>query len=278
VGPSGSGKSSVMRAGLLHQLKQGEKLPGSEKWKIQIMVPGEHPLQCLARTFVDNTLSSVNKAEEQQKAEGYLESGSQGLERLIDPNGMSQEDRLIIVIDQFEEVFTLCEDIEEREKFLSCLLETEAKLKGKLCLILSMRADFFGKCLEREYSGLGRKIQENLICVTPMNRQELRKAIALPAQKENLEVEEELIGRMLNEIEGSPGSLPLLEYTLTRLWEEREENKLKLSTYERLGGIGGTLNRRATQVYEQSYIDVTSMHLSCPTAKIVSNPYIIHTL
>ncbi len=248
VGQSGSGKSSVMRAGLLHQLKQGEKLAGSGRWKIQILVPGEHPLQCLALSFLDPKLSVVEKAKQLKEAKQILTDGSEGLELLIQASEMP---RVVIVIDQFEEVFTLCEDVVEREQFLSCLLEAAEKLKGKLCLILAMRADFLGKCLEREYSGLGKKIQENLISVIPMNRKQLREAIALPAKKVKLEVEEELIGRMLNEIEGSPGSLPLLEYTLTRLWEERRENQLKLTTYENLGGIGGTLNSRATEVYKQ---------------------------
>jgi hypothetical protein len=152
---------------------------------------------------------------------------------------------LVVCIDTYDS------PVVEREKFLSCLLETAEKLKGKLCLILSMRADFLGKCVERGYSGLGKKIQENIIFVSPMEREQLREAIALPAKKVKLEVEEALIGRMLNEIEGSPGSLPLLEYTLTRLWEERSENQLKLSIYEKLGGIGGTLDSRATEVYKQ---------------------------
>ena len=248
VGPSGSGKSSVMRAGLLHQLKQGEKLAGSGRWKIQILVPGEHPLQCLALSFLDPKLSVVEKAKQLKEAKQILTDGSEGLELLIQALEMP---KVVIVIDQFEEVFTLCEDVVEREQFLSCLLEAAEKLKGKLCLILSMRVDFLGKCVEREYSGLAKKIQENIIFVTPMNREQLREAIALPAEEVNLVVEEELIKRMLNEIEGSPGSLPLLEYTLTRLWEERRENQLKLSTYENMGGIGGTLNSRATEVYKQ---------------------------
>jgi hypothetical protein len=114
-----------------------------------------------------------------------------------------------------------------------------------------MRADFLGKCLEQEYSGLGKKIQENLVSITPMNREQLKDAIALPAKQVNLGVEEALIEQMLREIEGSPGSLPLLEYTLTRLWEESTDNQLKLATYVDLGGIGGTLNRWATEVYQQ---------------------------
>ena len=246
VGPSGSGKSSVMRAGLLHQLKRGEKLAGSGQWKVKILVPGEDPLESLALTFIDPTLSEIAAAKELKEGRKLLKNLE--LELLIKA---CKSPKVVIVIDQFEEVFTLCEDVGKREKFLSCLLETAEKLKGKLCLILSMRADFLGKCVERGYSGLGKKIQENMILVSPMEREQLREAIALPAKKVKLEVEEELIGRMLNEIEGSPGSLPLLEYTLTRLWEERRENQLKLSIYEKLGGIGGTLDSRATEVYKQ---------------------------
>jgi hypothetical protein len=209
-------------------------------------VPGEDPLESLALTFIDPELSEIAAAKELKEGRKLLENSE--LELLIKAH---KSPKVVIVIDQFEEVFTLCEDVGKREQFLSCLLEAAEKLKGKLCLVLAMRADFLGKCLEREYSGLGKKIQENLISVIPMNRKQLREAIAKPAQEVKLEVEEELIGRMLNEIEGSPGSLPLLEYTLTRLWEERRENQLKLSTYENMGGIGGTLNSRATEVYKQ---------------------------
>ena len=248
VGPSGSGKSSVMRAGLLHQLKRGEKLAGSGDWKIQIMVPGEQPLQCLAQTFLDPALSVIAKAEELKKAKKILERGSEGLELLIQA---SEKPRVVIVIDQFEEVFTLCEDVVKREKFLSCLLEAAEKLKEKLCLILSMRADFLGKCVEREYSGLANKIKENIIFVTPMNREQFREAIAKPAQEVKLGVEEALIEQMLKDINDSPGGLPLLEYTLEQLWKKRSNNQLKHSTYTVIGGIEGTLDRRADEVYEK---------------------------
>ncbi len=248
LGASGSGKSSVLRAGLLHQLNKGRKLAGSEDWKIKIILPGEHPLENLALSWLSRDLSNAERATQLDQIESLLKQGSEGLRKLVQASTAS---RVILVVDQFEEVFTLCKDLVEREQFCECLLVGVEKTKGKLCLILAMRADFFGKCLEREYSGLGKKIQENLVSVTPMNREQLRKAIAEPAQKVNLSVEEVLIERMLRDIEGAPGSLPLLEYTLTRLWKQKTDNQLQLSTYEQLGGIGGTLNRRATEVYEQ---------------------------
>ena len=248
LGASGSGKSSVLRAGLLHQLNKGRKLAGSQDWKIQIILPGEHPLENLALSWLSRDLSNAERATQLDQIESLLKQGSEGLRKLVQASTAS---RVILVVDQFEEVFTLCQDLGEREQFCECLLVGVEKTKGKLCLILAMRADFFGKCLEREYSGLGKKIEENLVSVPPMKREELRKAIALPARQVNLSVEEVLIERMLRDIEGAPGSLPLLEYTLTRLWKQKTDNQLQLSTYEQLGGIGGTLNRRATEVYEQ---------------------------
>jgi hypothetical protein len=158
---------------LLHQLKQGRKLAGSGNWKVQILVPEEHPLQNLALSFLDSNLSVVESAKQLGEAKELLARGSEGLKLLVEASG---QPRVVIVIDQFEEVFTLCKDVSERQRFLSCLLEGVGKLQGKLCLILAMRADFFGKCLEQEYSGLGRKIQENLVSVTPMNREQLRAA------------------------------------------------------------------------------------------------------
>jgi hypothetical protein len=158
----------------------------------ELLVQKEHPLQCLAQTFLDPKLSGVDKAGQLKKAKKMLADGSEGLELLIEA---SEVPRVVIAIDQFEEVFTLCrdkddkDDVVKREQLLSCLLEAAEKSKGKLCLILAMRADFLGKCLEREYSGLGKKIQENLVSVIPMNREQLQEAIALPAKRVNLEVE-----------------------------------------------------------------------------------------
>ena len=248
LGASGSGKSSVLRAGLLHQLNKGRKLPDSQNWKIKIVLPGEHPLEKLALCWLSRDLSNAKRATELDQIESLLKQGGEGLRKLVQASTAS---RVILVVDQFEEVFTLCKDLVEREKFFECLLVGVEKAKGKLCLILAMRADFFGKCLEREYSGLGKKIEENLVSVPTMKREELRKAIAEPAQQVDLTIEKVLIERMLKDIEGSPGSLPLLEYTLTRLWQEKTDNQLQLSTYERLGGIEGTLDRRATDVYQK---------------------------
>ena len=249
LGASGSGKSSVLRAGLLHQVQLGRKLAGSENWQIKIMLPGDHPLQNLALSWLKADLADVERAKQLQDIKSLLKQGTEGLITLVQADTAS---RIILVIDQFEEAFTLCQDIAGRSAFFQCLLETLEQADGKLCLILAMRIDFFGKCFEREYSGLGNKIQakDNFIAIPPMKTEELVQAINKPAEKVNLSIESGLTEAILRDIENSPASLPLLQDTLTELWKRRKDNQLKLSAYSQLGGIGGTLNQRATEVYQ----------------------------
>ncbi len=247
LGASGSGKSSILRAGLLHQLKLGKKLAGSKDWKIQIMLPGQHPLQSLAFCWLDSDLSDTERAKQLDDIEFLLQKGGQGLRKLVQA---SRTNRVILVIDQFEEAFTLCQDLAEREAFFQCLLEALEQTDNKLCLILAMRADFFSKCVEREYSGLSQKIHDYLITIPPMKTEELRQAIIKPAVKVKLSLESGLAETIIKDVEGSGGSLPLLQDTLRELWHRRKDNQLNFTAYSQLGGIGGTLNQRATDVYK----------------------------
>ena len=245
LGASGSGKSSVVRAGLLYQLTLGRRLSGSDTWQIRIFRPGEHPVESLARAFLDSGLSDIDRASQLAKAEELIAKSSVGLGQLID---VADTKRVIVMVDQFEEVFTLCKDIGKRQQFFECLLDALQRCGDKLCLVLTMRADFFGKCAE--YGKLTQQIQENLVTVTPMTEEELRQAITEPAKQVSLQVEPELVNQMIVDVEGSPGSLPLLQYTLTELWQQRSEEKLTVLAYTRLGGVKGTLQKRATEIYE----------------------------
>ena len=251
LGASGSGKSSVLRAGLLHQLKLGKKLAGSQDWKIKTILPREHPLESLAISWLEPDLSVAERAIQLDQIESLLKKGGEGLSKLVQASITNTINKVVLVIDQFEEAFTLCQDLAEREAFFQCLLEALEKTDDKLCLILAMRIDFFGKCFERAYSGLGDKIQDkdNFVAISPMRREELKQAIVKPAEKVNLSLESGLAEAILRDIEGSPGSLPLLQDTLTELWDKRENNQLKFTAYSQLDGIRGTLNQRATKVY-----------------------------
>ncbi len=246
VGASGSGKSSVLRAGLLHQLQVGRRIAGSDQWQILITRPDETPMQNLARAFIPADLSQLDRAEALGKAERLLREGGAGLRRLVQS---ANAPRVLLVIDQFEEAFTRCHNLEERERFFACLMGALSEVDDKLCLILAMRADFVGKCLEQDYSGLAKRVQQGMVSVLPMSADELRDAIGKPAGQVGLSVEPALVTEILNDIAGAPGSLPLLQYTLKELWQHREDNQLVLSAYQALGGISGTLDRRATEIY-----------------------------
>jgi uncharacterized protein YjbI with pentapeptide repeats/energy-coupling factor transporter ATP-binding protein EcfA2 len=240
VGASGSGKSSVLRAGLLQHLKH------DGGYELRILVPGEHPLQSLARAFVDEASDRLDRAGQQAKAEALIAGGADGLRRLVQN---SDTKRVFLVVDQFEESFTLCQDKAERQTFFETLLGGLNATPSQLCLILAMRSDFVGKCFEQDYGGLAEKVKSHLEPVLPMTTEEMTLAIEAPARQTGIALEPGLTLALLEDLEQSPGGLPLLQYTLTELWQRQQDNQLKLSVYHQLGGVAGTLKQRADEVY-----------------------------
>jgi uncharacterized protein YjbI with pentapeptide repeats len=249
LGASGSGKSSVLRAGLLNQLRLG-RLSGSDRWELRVMLPTEHPLKSLANEFVDQKLGNIDSAAQLATAEKLLSEGKDGLRRLVEATAKAT--RMVLVIDQFEESFTLCQNLEEREQFFACLIGALEITADKFCLAIAMRADFFGKCVEREYGGLSKRIEAHLVAVTPMNDDELREAIAKPAEIVGCEVEPILIEEIVRDVAGAPANLPLMQFALSELWQLRDGNRLTLQAYKQeLRGITGALEKRANTVYAQ---------------------------
>lgn len=258
LGASGSGKSSVVRAGVIHQLQQN-CLSGSKHWKICMMTPGERPLESLATAFLEADRTDLARARDLKQAEEAIAEGSTGFARFI---RASQSPRILVFVDQFEEVFTLCQNATERQQFIACLLKALEQTGDKLCLVLAMRADFLGKCTEQDYSGLAAKIQSHLVTVKPMTRKELEEAIRKPAEQVGLNVEDTLVTQILKDLgldeadspaearQWEPGSLPLLEYTLEQLWRYRTLDRLTLDRYIRLGGVQETLEKKADEVYQ----------------------------
>ncbi|MEB3274239.1 MAG: ABC transporter ATP-binding protein [Prochlorothrix sp.] len=253
LGPSGSGKSSVLRAGLIHQLKLGQQIPDSDQWKIHILQPGGHPLLNLAFAFLDLNLPLVERAKQLGEVEQLLSQGSEGMRRLVQA---SAAPRLVLVVDQFEELFTLCRDKAERQLFLDCLLgamnlAAEGRYAVPLQVVIGMRSDFFSACNRSDYAVLGEAIQHNHLEVPPLTATELQDAICKPAQQLGVTLEPELVQQMITDVDGASNALPLLEYTLTELWQQRRDRRLNLVDYIRLGGIRGTLEKRANTLYHQ---------------------------
>ncbi|VXD18177.1 Uncharacterized caspase domain protein (fragment) [Planktothrix serta PCC 8927] len=257
LGPSGSGKSSVVRAGLLYQLKLGQRLLQSQQWKIlPVIRPGEYPLQSLAEAFAEG-----NKTALRWLKDALNQNGAIALQEFV---ADVEAERVFLVIDQFEEAFTLCQGTAkqeaERQQFFECLLKALDSTENKLCVVITMRADFLGKCVEQEYAGLAKKIQEHLVTVTPMTFEELDEAICEPAKQVGLEVKRRLVTQMIVDVKDSAGSLPLLQFSLTALWQQWHQqwqqgkpglpNQLTLNSYNELGGLKGTLEEQANKVFQ----------------------------
>ena len=249
LGSSGSGKSSVLRAGLIHQIHLGQRQSGTDRWTTYVLRPGTDPLVSLAEAFVPSGLPKIEAASQYQKAKDLIDSGAQGLEALV--RATAGDARVILAIDQFEEVFTLCEDQQKRQHFLACLLETldRVRVNNLLCVVLTMRLDLVKEC--EKYTDFAKRIadQESHIIVTQMSSAELQEAIVEPAKQLDATVEPELVAQIQADLEGS-GSLPLLQYTLTQLWKGRTVNRLTISAYTRLGGVRGALQEQVDKIYK----------------------------
>jgi WD40 repeat protein/DNA-binding SARP family transcriptional activator/energy-coupling factor transporter ATP-binding protein EcfA2 len=214
VGPSGSGKSSALRAGLLPALASGV-LPGSERWGLALLRPGEHPLRAL------------------QHATAYA----------------APRVRHVVAVDQFEEAFTACREEGERAAFVDALVASTHDPRRPTLVLVAVRADFYGRCAI--YPELWRLLGANQVPVGPMSRDELRRAIELPAQRAGLLVEPELVDALIADVAGEPGALPLLSTALLELWQQRDGRRMRLGAYRQSGGVHRAVARLAERAYER---------------------------
>ena len=241
VGASGSGKSSLVRAGLLQILKS------SEDNDIHIALPGEHPLDNLAAAFVDKNLSHIEQAQQHSVAKKFIKTSSDALKSLIET---SKAKRVVLFVDQFEEVFSLCQDQVERQLFFSQLVDALTLRASKLCILVAMRSDFIGKFYEQSYEGFSEKIRSHSEPILPMTVEELDQVISRPAHQVRLALEPGLSQALLDDINRSPGKLALLQFALTELWKRKQNSTLSLSTYFEIGRVTGALQTQANKVYD----------------------------
>ena len=240
VGPSGSGKSSLVKAGLIPALWRGE-LPDSDNWYIIDMLPGTNPIDELeVALFQIASDKSINLREQ-------LERDARGLIRVANMLLPDDGSELLVVIDQFEEVFTLLEDEAERLHFLQLLRTSVSETRSRVRIIVTLRADYYDRPLQ--YPDFGDLIRDRVVTVLPMSIEELERAVVEPANRQTLSFEDGLVSRIVSDVHYQPGALPLLQYALTELFEQRDGRKMTLQVYEQIGGTGGALANRADEIY-----------------------------
>jgi WD40 repeat protein/class 3 adenylate cyclase len=242
VGPSGSGKSSVVRAGLIPAIRRGA-IPASEGWHITDMFPGDHPLDGLEAALLRAVPDPPPSLMEQ------LERDEHGLLRAVMRLLPSDGSELVLVIDQFEEVFTLVEDEAVRTHFLGSLEAAATDPHSRLRVVATLRADFYDRPLL--YRGFAELFKSRVEAVVPLSGEEIERAITGPAKRVDVTLEPGLVAAMLADVAEEPGALPLMEYALTELFERRDGRVLFLEAYREIGGVSGALGRRAEELYAE---------------------------
>ncbi|CAM2066648.1 Non-specific serine/threonine protein kinase [Sulfidibacter corallicola] len=250
LGPSGSGKSSIVQAGVIPWLRERNQ-------EVLLFKPDRRPIEELV--FALRGLfggANLNLPTEQwyNRLSGSAEALHFIAREILE---ITKKKKLCLVIDQFEEVFTLAENDAERAAFVAGLCYAVDRPKPYLSVLLTMRSDFLGKCAA--YPDLNNYVIDHLMQVPPMNREELARSIECPAALAGLTLEPGLLNRILDDVAGSPGELPLLEHALLELYERHQEGLLTQAAYDEIGGIEGALAKRAENEY--GAVDAAGRHV-----------------
>jgi hypothetical protein len=243
VGPSGSGKSSLLRAGLLPAVWSGT-LPGASEWTTIVLTPGAHPVEelgihvALMRGVEPGAMVKDLRSEPGSISLAVRQALSQK------PTG----ERLLLVVDQFEEVFTLCQEDGDRRRFIRALVDLADGPDSRATVVLGIRADFYARCAD--YPELVSLLQDHQVVVGAMTAPELRQVIEGPAGRAGLVLEPGLTQTILGDLGNEPGALPLLSHALFATWQHRRERTLTLAGYAGTGGVPKAIAQSAEAVYE----------------------------
>lgn len=254
IGASGSGKSSLVRAGLIPALRRGQRLADGSLppadgagWAMRLFTPTAHPLEALASELLSDgePLSEVTALTR----ELATDPATLGLavRRIL---AREESNHLLLVVDQFEELFTQCRQPEERQAFVDALLAAVDPQSGPpVTMLIVLRADFYAHCAQ--YDGLRELVSQQQEYIGAMSREELFDAIVKPAALGGWRIQEGLVELMLDEVQNEPGALPLLSHALLETWARRRGRTMTLSGYKEAGGVRGAIAQTAETVFKQ---------------------------
>ncbi|WP_223833036.1 AAA family ATPase [Streptomyces venezuelae] len=238
-GASGSGKSSLLRAGLLPRVREED----ARGWGVVLFAPGAHPLETCAARLADVSGDSATALH----ADLAADPRALHLTALKALAGRPDDAELLLVVDQFEEVFTLCDDARERTRFITALLTAARAPNSRTRVVLGVRADFYARCAQ--HPELVEALRDAQLLVGPMTTDELRRAISRPAARAGCTVEGALLARVIADATGRATVLPLVSHALRETWRRRRGNTLTLAGYEAAGGIRHALGQTAETVH-----------------------------
>ncbi len=242
VGPSGSGKSSIVRAGLMPAVRKGA-IPGSDRWSIASMVPGSDPFIELEAALLRSTIDPPDSLSEPLRAE----DGS-GLMRAALRVLPTDSSRLLLIIDQFEELFTLVDDDAVRQRFLDQIVSAVDDPHGRVVVVLTLRADFYRRALD--HAAFATRMGAGVVNVASLAPDELEAAALEPALRSGVTLEPALLADLVADVIGQPGALPMFQYTLTELFDRSVGGVLTAGVYREMGGVRGSLTRSADALLE----------------------------
>ena len=243
VGASGSGKSSLVLAGLTPALRWNKS---STNWRIHTFTPTAHPLQSLATTLNAEQGSTIAALAED------LRQKEDNLQIFVKRKwGSKKGAHVLFVVDQFEELFALCRADEERASFIGNLLAATSDTDGPLAVVITLRADFYAPCAN--YPKLREALARTQEYIGAMNEEELRRAIEEPAHRGRWEFEPGLVDLLLHDVGHEPGALPLLSHALLETWERRRGRTMTLSGYTSSGGVRGAIAETAETVFTDQF-------------------------
>lgn len=256
VGSSGSGKSSLVRCGLLSELLGGRMLGAGAAWEIAVTHPGGNPMGLLTEALLDADLYDRNVEHSRENLLATLSRSHFGLVEAVKQAGLGEGTNFLLVVDQFEEIFRFHEagqtQQEMANEFVSLLLEATAQKEVPIYVVLTMRSDFIGEC--GQFEGLAEMVNRGEFLIPRLTREQYKRVIEGPIKVAGGQIAPRLLQRLLNDLGQQADQLPCLQHALMRTWdvwaEKGDADALDLDDYQRVGRMSQALSLHADEIYD----------------------------